>query len=110
MGMTAADLVDLAISATDQCRARAANQDDWDLMGFVGAALETDQGHVFRGVNLSLTCGIGFCAENSAVAATVTEGESRIRIIAAVTATASCSTRSMPTISRRSWSFRGLAM
>lgn len=44
----------------------------------VGAAILTDKGHVYVGVNMDLSCGIGFCAEHAAAAAMVTAGESRI--------------------------------
>jgi len=50
----------------------------------VGCALRTAAGHVFEGVNIDCACGIGFCAEHSAIAAMVTQGESHIRAIVAV--------------------------
>lgn len=54
------------------------------LVGDVGCALVTDQGHVYRGVCLDLPSGTGFCAEASAIAAMVTAGEFRISRIVAV--------------------------
>jgi cytidine deaminase len=57
----------------------------WQLMGYVGAALITDQGNVYTGINLSLICGIGFCAEHSAVAEMIKNGETKIRKIVAAT-------------------------
>jgi len=54
------------------------------LVGDVGCALETDQGHVYLGVCIDSGSGIGFCAEHSAIAAMVTAGEFRIARIVAV--------------------------
>lgn len=50
----------------------------------VGAALRTATGRIFRGVCIDAASGIGFCAEHAAVAAMITEGESRIEAIVAV--------------------------
>jgi len=55
-------------------------------MGYVGAALVTDRGNVYTGININLYCGIGFCAEHSAVAEMVRSGETRISKIVATTA------------------------
>ena len=52
--------------------------------GDVGCALVTEKGHVYEGVNLFCDCGIGFCAEHTAIATMVTKGETRIKAIAAV--------------------------
>jgi len=46
--------------------------------GGVSAALLTSAGNVYVGVCIDAACGIGFCAEHSAVAHMVTMGESRI--------------------------------
>jgi len=46
--------------------------------GGVSAALLTAAGNVYVGVCIDAACGIGFCAEHSAVAHMVTMGESRI--------------------------------
>jgi cytidine deaminase len=54
------------------------------LVGDVGAALVTDQGHVYVGVCIDAASGMGFCAEHSAIAAMVTAGEFKIRRIVAV--------------------------
>lgn len=54
------------------------------LVGNVGAALITDQGHIYLGVCMDVMSGIGFCAEHSAIAAMVTAGEHRIQKIVAV--------------------------
>ncbi|MCD6284675.1 MAG: cytidine deaminase [Anaerolineae bacterium] len=51
--------------------------------GGVSAALLTAAGNVYVGVSIDAACGIGFCAEHSAIAHMVTMGESRIvRVVA----------------------------
>lgn len=52
----------------------------------VAAALETASGRIFTGVNLDLACGIGFCAEHSAVAEMLKHRETSVRRIVAVNA------------------------
>jgi len=50
----------------------------------VGSALVTNGGRVFTGVNLDLWCGIGFCAEHSAIANMISHSsETQIRTIVA---------------------------
>jgi cytidine deaminase len=51
--------------------------------GDVGCALITDKGHIYVGVSIVADCGIGFCAEHSAIATMITKGESRIMAVAA---------------------------
>ena len=74
-----------AVEATKKARQVAETRKGWEFMGYVGAALITDQGNVFTGINVSLLCGIGFCAEHSAVAEMVKNGETKIRKIVAAT-------------------------
>ena len=50
----------------------------------VGCALLAADGLVYLGVCVDVPCGIGFCAEHSAIAAMATAGEHRIRKIVAV--------------------------
>ena len=51
--------------------------------GGVGAAIETQAGHIYTGVCIDTACSMGFCAEHAAAAAMVTAGESRVvRLIA----------------------------
>ncbi len=57
--------------------------------GEVSAALVTELGHVYVGVSISASCGIGFCAEHSAIASMLTQGESRILKIVAIAYTGS---------------------
>ena len=50
----------------------------------VGSALITNDGRVFTGANLDLWCGIGFCAEHSAIANMISHStETQIRTIVA---------------------------
>jgi cytidine deaminase len=54
------------------------------VVGTVGAALITVDGKVFTGVCLDLYCGIGFCAEHSAIANMISHSdETRIKTIVA---------------------------
>jgi cytidine deaminase len=53
-------------------------------VGEVSAALLTTRGNVYVGVSISAGCGVGFCAEHSAVATMVTQGESRIEKLVAI--------------------------
>jgi cytidine deaminase len=53
-------------------------------VGEVAAALVTAAGNVYAGVSISAACGIGFCAEHSAVAQMVTQGESRVMKVVAI--------------------------
>lgn len=52
------------------------------LFGDVGSALVTDKGNIYTGVCID-TSGIGFCAEQSAIAAMITAGERKIDKIVA---------------------------
>lgn len=52
--------------------------------GAVAAALETEAGNLYTGVNIDVPCSMGFCAEHAAIAAMVTAGESRIVRLVAV--------------------------
>jgi cytidine deaminase len=50
----------------------------------VAAVLLTEKGRIFKGSSLNLYCGIGFCAEHSAIAAMISEtDETHIRVIVA---------------------------
>lgn len=75
-----------AVAATVKARQVAQTRNDWEFMGYVGAALVTDRGNLYTGINVSLYCGIGFCAEHSAVAEMIKHGETKIRKIVAATA------------------------
>ena len=79
-------LIEHAVQSTVKARQAASTRKGWEFMGYVGAALITNDGHVFTGINIALFCGIGFCAEHSAVAEMVRSGETRISRIVATTA------------------------
>ena len=51
--------------------------------GSVGAALLTTKGNVYTGINIEVACGIGFCAEHSAIAEMLKNRETRIEMIVA---------------------------
>jgi cytidine deaminase len=53
--------------------------------GRVGAAIRTVQGDVFTGICIDLGCGLGFCAEVAAIAQMLTQRQTRIDTIVAVT-------------------------
>jgi cytidine deaminase len=80
------ELIRYALHATKEVRRTAEARQDWKLMGWVGAALLTSQGNVFTGVNIHLLCGMGICAEYSAVAEMIKHGETIIDKIVAITA------------------------
>lgn len=54
--------------------------------GEVSAALLTVTGNIYVGVSISAACGVGFCAEHSAIAQMVTRGETRIQKLVAISA------------------------
>lgn len=54
--------------------------------GDVSSAILTADGNVYVGVSISAGCGIGFCAEHSAVAQMVTMRESQIAKVVAIAA------------------------
>lgn len=54
------------------------------VSGEVGCALITDKNNLFLGSSIDCSCGIGLCAEHSAIASMITNGESRIKLIVAV--------------------------
>ena len=56
-----------------------------NTVGAVGCALVTDKGNIYLGVCIDTGSRIGLCAEHSAIAAMVTNGEQVIRKIVAVT-------------------------
>jgi cytidine deaminase len=52
--------------------------------GSVAAALITEAGKVHTGVSIDCRCGLGFCAEHSAIAEMLKHGEAHISMIVAV--------------------------
>ncbi len=51
--------------------------------GTVGSALLTAKGNVYTGVDIDVACGIGFCAEHSAIAEMLKNRETQIEMIVA---------------------------
>lgn len=85
MPLTQKELISHAHSTTGTIRKIAESREGWNLMGCVGAALVTENNTLYTGVNIHLLCGMGICAEYSAVAEMIKNGETVIRQIAAVT-------------------------
>lgn len=54
------------------------------LAAEVGAALITDKGNIYVGASIETTCGLGLCAEHTAIGNMITNCESRIHTIVAV--------------------------
>ncbi|MFN7181644.1 MAG: cytidine deaminase family protein [Planctomycetota bacterium] len=52
--------------------------------GYVGCALVSASNKIYTGVNIDTKCGIGFCAEHSAIASMITNGEHKIKKLVAV--------------------------
>lgn len=52
--------------------------------GEVGAAIQSESGNIYTGVCINSACGVGFCAEHSAAAAMITNGENVINKVIAI--------------------------
>lgn len=52
--------------------------------GSVAAALLSNKGNLYTGINIDIACGIGFCAEHAAVASMLKHRETKIDMIVAV--------------------------
>lgn len=52
--------------------------------GAVGAAIRTESGTIYTGISVELACGIGFCAEHSAVAQMLKHRETHVTAAVAV--------------------------
>ena len=52
--------------------------------GTVGAALLTAKGNVYTGINIEVACGIGFCAEHSAIAEILKNRATQIEMIVSI--------------------------
>jgi cytidine deaminase len=53
--------------------------------GSVGAAIRTAEGNIYTGICIDLACGLGFCAETSAIAEMLKHRETQITDVVAVT-------------------------
>lgn len=51
--------------------------------GSVAAAVLTEDGNIYTGICIDLACGIGFCAEHSAIAEMLKNRETRIAMVVA---------------------------
>lgn len=78
--MTREELIDRAYKVAGDYR----SSEDCSS-GSVGAALVTSSGNVYTGVCIDTSCGLGFCAEHSAIAEMLKHKESEISMIVAVT-------------------------
>ena len=63
------------------------SSDDYTA-GSVAAALLTNKGNLYTGINIDVACGIGFCAEHAAVADMLKNRETQIDMIVAVSSDA----------------------
>ncbi len=77
--MTNQELVEIAKSVSSESLPTPAAK-----IGGVGSALVSESGRIYKGKSIDCSCGIGFCAEHSAIAAMVTANENRIMKIVAV--------------------------
>ncbi len=77
--MTIPELIDKAHSVTGVYKPSRECES-----GSVGAAILTRAGNVYTGVCIDASCGIGFCAEHSAIAEMLKHHESEIEMLAAV--------------------------
>lgn len=57
---------------------------DMASCGVVAAALISDKGNVYKGINIDVPCSMGFCAEHAAIASMLCAQESKIEKIVAV--------------------------
>ena len=55
--------------------------------GTVASAILTEAGQIYTGINLDLFCGVGFCAEHSAVAEMLKHRETQINMVVAMKGT-----------------------
>ena len=51
--------------------------------GATSCALISDSGKVYTGLSVNITCGLGWCSEQAAIAQMVSNGETRIKMLVA---------------------------
>ena len=73
------ELIDAAFTVTGEYKSS-----DLCDSGSVGAAILTKSGNVYTGVCIDTACGLGFCAEHSAIAEMLKHKESEIVMVAAI--------------------------
>lgn len=64
--------------------AKSKTLNDFIEYGGVAAAIETAAGNVYTGISIDTACSMGFCAEHSAVAEMLKNGEYHIKSVVAV--------------------------
>lgn len=64
--------------------AKVKKHNDCMTSAYVASALITEKGNTYTGVSVDADCGIGFCAEHSAIAQMIKNKETRIAAIVAV--------------------------
>lgn len=64
--------------------AKSKTLNDFIEYGGVAAAIETADGNVYTGISIDTACSMGFCAEHSAVAEMLKNGERYIKAVVAV--------------------------
>lgn len=64
--------------------AKSKTLNDFVEYGGVAAAIETKDGNVYTGISIDTACSMGFCAEHSAVAEMLKNGERYIKAVVAV--------------------------
>ena len=75
------NLTETAKEATKKAISMSPNKCDTKQFGAVGTAILSSHGNIYTGVSIICDCGIGFCAEHSAVAEMIKNGESEIKEI-----------------------------
>jgi cytidine deaminase len=79
MALDTAHLIDAARAVVGEFRLR----EDFSA-GSVGAAVLTSNGNIYSGICVDLACGLGFCAEVSALAEMLKARETHVVAVAAV--------------------------
>ncbi|UHO40687.1 cytidine deaminase [Chryseobacterium capnotolerans] len=64
--------------------AKSKTLNDFIEYGGVAAAIETADGNIYTGISIDTACSMGFCAEHSAVAEMLKNGEHYIKAVVAV--------------------------
>ena len=65
---------DALISASRQITGEFQLSRSWLSAGSCGAALRCENGQIYTGICLDLSCGVGFCAEHAAIAEMLKDG------------------------------------
>ena len=78
------DIRDRLIAAARSVQGEYVLSPDGFTAGGVGAAILTADGNVYTGICIDVACGIGFCAEHSAIAEMLKHRETQIRAVVAV--------------------------